>query len=94
MWFSLFSITKELTGSDSDVVYSLFAVAGVLYLHIVFDKVLSGTFSFALILLKMTDLLNAENKYAHQRETTGLSNDSLQLRLFSKWELLLKERIP
>ena len=31
--------------------------------------------------------------YAHQRETTVLSNDSLQLHPFSKWELLLKERI-
>ena len=30
---------------------------------------------------------------AHQRETTVSSNDSLQLRPFSKWELLLKERI-
>ena len=32
-------------------------------------------------------------KYAHQRETTGSSNDSLQLHPFSNWELLLKERI-
>ena len=32
-------------------------------------------------------------KYAHQRKTTGSSNDSLDLRPFSKWELLLKERI-
>ena len=31
--------------------------------------------------------------YAHQRETTGSSNDSLQLHPFSKWKLLLKERI-
>ena len=31
--------------------------------------------------------------YAHQRETTGSSSDSLQLRPFSKWELLIKERI-
>ena len=31
--------------------------------------------------------------YAHQRETTGSSSDSLQLRPFSKGELLLKERI-
>ena len=28
--------------------------------------------------------------YAHQRETTGSSSDSIQLRPFSKWELLLK----
>ena len=32
--------------------------------------------------------MNAEK--AHQRETTGSSNDSLQLLPFSKWELLLK----
>ena len=32
-------------------------------------------------------------KYAHQRETTVSSNGSLQLRPFSKWELLFKERI-
>ena len=31
--------------------------------------------------------------YAHQRETTGSGNDSFHLRPFSKWELLLKERI-
>ena len=31
--------------------------------------------------------------YAHLRETTGSNNDSLQLHPFSKWELLLKERI-
>ena len=31
--------------------------------------------------------------YAHQTETTVSSNDSLQLHPFSKWELLLKERI-
>ena len=31
--------------------------------------------------------------YAHQRETTRSSSDPLQLRPFSKWELLLKERI-
>ena len=31
--------------------------------------------------------------YAHQRETFVSSNDSLQLHPFSKWELLLKERI-
>ena len=30
---------------------------------------------------------------AHQRETTASSSDSLQLRPFSKWELLIKERI-
>ena len=30
--------------------------------------------------------------YAHQRETTGSGSDSLQLRPFSKWKLLLKER--
>ena len=32
-------------------------------------------------------------KFAHQRETTGSSNDFLQLCPFSKWDLLLKERI-
>ena len=31
--------------------------------------------------------------YAHQREITGSSSVSLQVRPFSKWELLLKERI-
>ena len=31
---------------------------------------------------------NAEKSYAHQRETTISSNDSLQLRPFSKWKLL------
>ena len=30
--------------------------------------------------------------YAHQRQTTGTSSDSLELRQFSKWELLLKEK--
>ena len=30
---------------------------------------------------------------AHRRETTGSSIESLQLRPFSKWELLLKKRI-
>ena len=29
-------------------------------------------------------------RYVSQRETTGSSNDSLQLGPFSKWELLLK----
>ena len=33
---------------------------------------------------------NAEKKYAHKRETTGLRSDSLQLPPFSKWELLLR----
>ena len=32
-------------------------------------------------------------KDTHQRETTRTSSDSLQLCPFSKWELLLKERI-
>ena len=32
-------------------------------------------------------------KNAHQMETTGSSNDSLQLHPFSNWELFLKERI-
>ena len=31
--------------------------------------------------------------YAHEREATASSNDSLQLRPFSKWELLFKDRI-
>ena len=31
--------------------------------------------------------------YAHLRETTGSNSDSLQLRPFLKWELILKERI-
>ena len=31
--------------------------------------------------------------YAHQRETTGLTSDSLQLFPFLKLELLLKKRI-
>ena len=35
---------------------------------------------------------NAEKSYVHQRETTGTSNDSLQLRPFLKWEILLKKR--
>ena len=30
---------------------------------------------------------------AHQKETNVSCNDSLQVRPFSKWELLLKERI-
>ena len=30
---------------------------------------------------------------AHQSESAGSSSGSLQLRPFSKWELLLKERI-
>ena len=36
---------------------------------------------------------NAEKCYTLQRETTGSRNDSLQLRPFSKWDFLLKERI-
>ena len=36
---------------------------------------------------------NAEKVTHTQRENTGSSNDSLQLCPFSKWELLLKERI-
>ena len=36
---------------------------------------------------------NARKCNTHQRETTGSSNDSLQLLPFSKWDLLLKERI-
>ena len=36
---------------------------------------------------------HSQNTEKHQRETTVSSNDSLQLRPFSKWELLLKERI-
>ena len=36
---------------------------------------------------------NTGKSYARQRETTGSGNDSLQLRPFSKWELLFKERI-
>ena len=32
-------------------------------------------------------------KKLHQRETTGSSSDFRQLSPFSKWELLLKERI-
>ena len=35
---------------------------------------------------------NAEKQYAHQREITVSSNDSLQLLFFSKWELLLLEQ--
>ena len=34
-----------------------------------------------------------KKKYAHQRETTGTSSDSLQSRPFSKKELLLKETV-
>ena len=37
--------------------------------------------------------LIAEKSNVHQRETSGSSNDSLHLRPFSNWELLLKERI-
>ena len=33
------------------------------------------------------------SSYAHQRETIISSSDSLQLRPFSRWKLLLKERI-
>ena len=32
-------------------------------------------------------LPECRKKYTHQRETTGSSSDSLQLRPFSKWEL-------
>ena len=41
----------------------------------------------------LNGLARTLKSYAHQRETTESSNDSLQLRPFSKWELLLKERI-
>ena len=34
-----------------------------------------------------------KKSYAHQREVTGSNSASLQLLPFSKWELLLKERI-
>ena len=36
---------------------------------------------------------NAEKRYAHQRKTTGSSNDS-QLHPFLKWELLLTLSLP
>ena len=36
---------------------------------------------------------NVDKSYAHQRETTGSRSEIFQLRPFSKWELLLKERI-
>ena len=36
---------------------------------------------------------NARKSYAHQRKTSGASSDPPHLRPFSKWELLLKERI-
>ena len=36
---------------------------------------------------------NGVASYTHQRETTGSSSGSLQLRPFLNWELLLKERI-
>ena len=37
--------------------------------------------------------LNGVARTLTPRETTGSSNDSLQLRPFSNWKLLLKERI-
>ena len=36
-------------------------------------------------------LCNSVVSYAHQRETSVSSNDSLQVRPFSKWELLLRK---
>ena len=38
-------------------------------------------------------IYNSAARYAHQRETTESSIYSLQLHPFSKWKLLLKERI-
>ena len=47
--------------------------------------------------IRLTPIANGGDrtlkKNTHQRETTVSSNDSLQFRPFSKWELLLKERI-
>ena len=48
-------------------------------------QMVSGTTSLA--------LPEGRKSYAHQRETTGSSSDSLQLHPFSNLELLLKERI-
>ena len=45
------------------------------------------------ILANSADQLRSQNADAHQRETSGASSDSHQLRPFSNWELLVKERI-
>ena len=42
---------------------------------------------------RRSDSAERRKSNAHQRETTVSNNDSQQLRPFSKWELLLKERI-
>ena len=46
-----------------------------------------------MLLYTITGVARTLKNYTHQRETTVSSNDSLQLHPFSKWELLLKERI-
>ena len=43
--------------------------------------------------ISISGIARTPKSYVHQRETTGSSSDSLQLHPFSKWELLLKERI-
>ena len=50
------------------------------------------TLNFAASLYRLAEL-ERRKSYAHQMETTGSSSGSIQLRPFSKLELLLKERI-
>ena len=59
----------------------------------VFSSELLILFSLSKQGLLTNDIARALKNYAHQRETTGSSSGSFQLLSFSKWELLLKERI-
>ena len=56
------------------------------------DEVYQHLISYRFLLTIYLDPFNVQS-YAHQRETTGSGIYSLQSRPFSKWELLLMERI-
>ena len=49
--------------------------------------------SMGLLLCTQWRSQDVEKSFAHHREATGSSSDSLHLRPFSKKEFLLKERI-
>ena len=58
------------------------------------DTFTAKVYCFAIYRYAFTQVARTSRKsYAHQREATGSSSDSLQLRPFLKWELLLKEII-
>ena len=63
------------------------------YYKIHFSRMVVHKYIYYIQYLYQWHSQNTEKSYAHQRETTGSSSDSLQLCPFSKWKLLLKERI-